>query len=88
MMETLAIIRQVFREDRMSRTQKVQAETKKKEKCNRRRPKSKACSSFFFDMKGIVRKEFVLAGQTANFTYYCDILRQLHENVRRPDPEL
>jgi hypothetical protein len=26
----------------------------------------------FFHIKGIVHKEFVLAGQTANSTYYCD----------------
>jgi hypothetical protein len=26
----------------------------------------------FFDIKGIVHKEFVLAGQTFNSTYYCD----------------
>jgi hypothetical protein len=29
----------------------------------------------FFDIKGIVHKEFILAGQTVNSTYYCDILR-------------
>jgi hypothetical protein len=42
----------------------------------------------FFDIKGIVHKEFVLAGQTVNSTYYCDILRRLHENVRRLCPKL
>jgi hypothetical protein len=42
----------------------------------------------FFDIKGIVHKEFVLAGQTVNSTYYCDVLWQLHENVRRLRPEL
>jgi hypothetical protein len=35
----------------------------------------------FFDIKGIVYKEFVLVGQTINSAYYYDILRQLHENV-------
>jgi hypothetical protein len=36
----------------------------------------------FFDIMGIVNKEFVLAGrQTVNSAYYCDILRRLHENV-------
>jgi hypothetical protein len=37
----------------------------------------------FFDIKGIVHKEFVLTGQTVNSTYYCDVLRQLHENVQK-----
>jgi hypothetical protein len=36
-----------------------------------------------FDIKGIVHKEFVLAGQIINSAYYCDILWQLRENVRR-----
>jgi hypothetical protein len=35
----------------------------------------------FFDIKGIVHKEFVQAGQTASSAYYCDLLRRLHENV-------
>jgi hypothetical protein len=42
----------------------------------------------FFNIKGIVHKEFVLAGQTVNSAYYCDILRRLRENVRRLHPEL
>jgi hypothetical protein len=42
----------------------------------------------FFDNKGIVHKEFVLAGQTVNFAYYCDVLRQLRKNARRVRPEL
>jgi hypothetical protein len=37
----------------------------------------------FFDIKGIVHKYFVLAGQTVNFAYYCNILRRLSENMRR-----
>jgi hypothetical protein len=28
-------------------------------------------------------KEFIVAGQTVNFAYYCNVLQQLHENVRR-----
>jgi hypothetical protein len=35
----------------------------------------------FFGIKGIVHKEFILAGQTVNSACYCDILWQLHENV-------
>jgi hypothetical protein len=37
----------------------------------------------FFDIKGTVHKEFVLAGQTVNSAYYCDVLLWLHENVWR-----
>jgi hypothetical protein len=42
----------------------------------------------FFDLKGSVHKEFVLARQTVNSAYYCDILRRLRENMRRLHPEL
>jgi histidinol phosphatase-like enzyme len=42
----------------------------------------------FFDIKGNVHKEFAMAGQTVNSAYYCDVLRRLYENVRRPRPEL
>jgi hypothetical protein len=49
--------------------------------------KARACSSFF-DVKGIVHRELVLAGQTVNSAYYCDVLRRLSENVRRLRPEL
>jgi hypothetical protein len=37
----------------------------------------------FFDIKGIVHKGFILAGQTVNSTHYCDILWQLHGNMQR-----
>jgi hypothetical protein len=55
-----------------------------------RQAKSKVKSMLiiFFDIKGIVRKKFVLAGQTVNFTYYCNVLRLLRENVRIFRPEL
>jgi hypothetical protein len=51
--------------------------------------KSKVKSMLFvvFDIKGIVHKKFVLTSQTANSKYCCDILWQLHENVRRLRPE-
>jgi hypothetical protein len=42
----------------------------------------------FFDIKGTVHKEFVLAGQTVISAYYCDLLRRLPENVRRLHPKL
>jgi hypothetical protein len=41
-----------------------------------------------FGVKGIVKKEFVLAGQTVNSAYYCDVLRRRRENVRRLLPEI
>jgi hypothetical protein len=37
----------------------------------------------FFDIKGIVHKEFVLADQAINPTYYCVVLCLLHENLPR-----
>jgi hypothetical protein len=42
----------------------------------------------FFDIKGIVNKNFFLAGQTVNSAYYCDVLQRLRENVRRLLSEL
>jgi hypothetical protein len=41
----------------------------------------------FFDIKGIVHKEFVPTGQTVNSGFYCDVLRHLHENVQRRHPK-
>jgi hypothetical protein len=40
-----------------------------------------------FDIKGIAQKEFILAGQTVNSSFYCYVLQRLHENVRRIRPE-
>jgi hypothetical protein len=37
----------------------------------------------YFEIKGIVHKEFVLAGQIVNSAYYYGVLRRLRENVRR-----
>jgi hypothetical protein len=36
-----------------------------------------------FDIKDIVHKEFILAGQTIISAYYCDILQQLLDSVLR-----
>ena len=41
----------------------------------------------FFDIRGIVHKEFVPPGQTVNGKFYCEVLR-LRENVRRKWPEM
>jgi hypothetical protein len=45
-------------------------------------------SSLFFDFKGIVHNDFILAGKTVNCAYYCDALRLLLEDVRSLHPEL
>jgi hypothetical protein len=48
-----------------------------KQLSTKRKLKSKVMSMLiiFFDMKGSVYKEFILAGQTVNSTYYRDILQ-------------
>jgi transposase len=43
--------------------------------------KVKSMLTIFFHMKEIVHKEFVLAGQTVNSAYYCDILQWLREKL-------
>ena len=48
----------------------------------------KSMTITFFDVKGIVHKEFVPTGQSVNSGYYCDVLRRLRENVRRRRPKL
>jgi len=41
----------------------------------------------FFDIQGIVHKEFVPPGQTVNCKFYCEVLKWLRESIRckRPD---
>ena len=43
---------------------------------------------FFFDVRGIVHREFVPPGQNVNHEFYLEVLRRLRENVRRKRPEL
>jgi len=43
---------------------------------------------FFFDVRGIVHREFIPPGLTVNQEFYLEILRRLRENVRRKRPEL
>jgi len=42
----------------------------------------------FFDIQGIVHREFVPRGQTLNQEFYLGVLKQLRERVRRTRPEL
>jgi len=42
----------------------------------------------FFDVRGIVHREFVPPGQTVNQEFYLEVLRRMRENVRRKRPEL
>jgi len=41
----------------------------------------------FFDIKGIVHKEFLPRGQTVNSGFYCEVLRRLLEKERRHRPQ-
>jgi hypothetical protein len=34
-----------------------------------------------FDIKGLVHKEFIVAGKTVNSAHYCDALLRLHEKL-------
>jgi hypothetical protein len=43
--------------------------------------KVKGILIIFFNVKEIVHREFVLAGQTVNYSYYCGVLRRMRENM-------
>ena len=40
----------------------------------------------FFDIQGIVHKEFVAPGQTINGKFYCEVLKQLRKGIRHKCP--
>ena len=52
------------------------------------KPKVKTLLIAFFDNKGIIHKEFVLAGQTINATFYQAVLNRLLQCIRWVRPEL
>jgi hypothetical protein len=74
------MIRQAFGEESMSHKWKVQNQRDQK-KARQMKSKVKSMLIIFFHSKGIVHKEFILADQTVNFTYYCNILWRMHENL-------
>jgi len=41
----------------------------------------------FFDIQGIVHKEFIHPGQTVNVKFYCEVLKRLREGIRRKCPD-
>jgi hypothetical protein len=41
----------------------------------------------FFDIQGIVHKEFILPGQTVNGKFYCEVLKRLREGIWRKPPD-
>ena len=56
------------------------------EKACQVRSNVKSMLIIFFDIQGTVHKEFVPPGQTANGKFYCEVLKQLRENIRRKRP--
>ena len=40
-----------------------------------------------FEIEGIVHKEFVPPGETANGKFYYDVRRRMRENIRRKRPD-
>jgi len=42
----------------------------------------------FFDIRGIVRYEFIPTGQTVNEVYYLEVLEGLREKVTQERPNL
>jgi hypothetical protein len=52
------------------------------------RSSTKTMLIVFFDIRGIVHREFVPQGQTVNETFYCEVLQRLGENIRRKRSDL
>jgi hypothetical protein len=77
------MIIQAFAEESMSRKL---IETEKKGK--QTKSKVKSMLIIFCTSRGFFFEKFVLEGKKVNFTYYCDVLRRLNENMRKLRPEL
>ena len=58
------------------------------EKARQVRSNVKTMLIVFFDVRGIVHREFVPPGQTVNQGFYLEVLRRSGDNVRRKRPEL
>jgi hypothetical protein len=78
------MIRQTFGEESKIRTRKGETYIDRK-KARQVKGKVKSMIIIFFDIKGIVHKEFVLTGQTVNSAHCCDVLRILRERRLRPE---
>jgi hypothetical protein len=84
--DSLAMIRQAFGEECMSRTRMFEWHVQVHQERKARQVKSKVKSMLIvlFDIKGIIH----LAGQIVNSVYYCDLLKRLRENEGRLHTEL
>jgi hypothetical protein len=79
-MGTLAMIR----EESMNHTQVFKWKSPnslRQKKARQATSKVKSILIIFFDISGIIHKEFILPSQTVHCTYYCDVLWGLCENV-------
>jgi hypothetical protein len=74
-METIAMIRQVFKEKSLSHALVIERKSPDSPRLRKaQHMKSTVKSMFiFFDIKGIVHKEFILACQTVKSIYYCEV---------------
>jgi hypothetical protein len=87
--ETLAMIRQIYGEERMSSIQVFECKRPNRmrlKKVSQVKSKIKSMLIIFFGTKGIIHKEFILAGQTANSEYCCEVLSQLRKNAQMLRP--
>jgi hypothetical protein len=84
---TLVMVKQAFREKSVRHIRVFEWHARFRED-RKLQDRWKAKLIIFLDIKEIVHKEFVLAGQTVNSAYYGDVLRRLRENVWRLRPEL
>jgi transposase len=57
-------------------------------KARKSRSKIKTMLIIFFDIRGVVHHEYILASQTVNAKFYVEVLKRLRERVRLARPEL